>query len=220
MTTRLKPTAPPHDKAMKTVVDVPNARPRLTMQVTRLWHSVEKFAALVAVLFSIPAIVLSFLSWSASRQAVDLAEQDFVSARTLILRADYNAEKGTFHWMPLGDGVTLQTCTITFPSSLGVPRWSVLAPDFELPTLVLNAALQKAIQGAISPPPKNSSLVSLQTVLPVLVESTYLAKGELRHVRSCYDLTFWLTVSDNPVTAPQIDFKSALFMGHEAKASE
>ncbi len=80
--------------------------------------------------------------------------------------------------------------------------------------------MQKVIDASIQRPPKDKSLVSLQNVLPVFVEATYLAKGELRHARSCYDLTFWLSVSDRVSTPPQIEFKSALFIGHGTTVPE
>ena len=181
-----------------------------------LWNNIEKFAAFAAFLCAVPALIFSVLSWDVSQRAMQLAQQDFLSARTLILKADYNMQRESFHWLPVGEGVTLQTCTVTFPPSLHLSRESIISPDFDLPLSELKTAMRKIIERTVHRPAKDKSLVSLQNLFPVLVETTYLAKGEILRSKSCYNLMFSLAISDRERTPPQIDFRSALFLGNSS----
>jgi len=179
-----------------------------------IWNRGEKIAAIAAVLLSIPALVISGLSWSAAKHATELAEQDFASVRMLVLQGEYDAKEDTFKLLPVGDNATLQRCTIFFPPSLNLDRIEVSGPDFEFPVSEVKYQMQNILNQTIHRPPKDHSLVSLNNDFPVCVEASYIAKGQLLHICSIYNLNFELEVSDHISTPPHIEFKNMLLLGN------
>lgn len=174
-----------------------------------VWQHAEKLAALGALVLAIPAFVLSTLSYNTAQRALDLSEQDFRAARSLVLKGDYNAESRKIRWTPLGEGITLQTCTIILPPSLTPASESAMPPNFEMKAGELEQRIQWAVDKLEKP--RGPMIVSFpDRMFPVIVESVYLAKGEVRQARSVYDITFDVTFFSD--RRPKIDLKGTLFV--------
>lgn len=185
-------------------------------EVKGVWQHAEKLAALSALLLAVPAFILSLLSYSASHRALDLSEQDFRAARSLILKVDYKPETKTISLTPLGEGITLQTCRLLPPPSVSDGVMGAMSPSFEMSTMVLEQDLQTSLDKVPKPRHVNGALFP-DRMLPVIIESVYLAKGEVHQARSVYDITFDVNILSDG--RPMVVLKGSLFVSDASSLS-
>ena len=94
---------------------------------------------------------------------------------------------------------------------LTVPVWSVVAPDFTLPTVVLEASLQDILDQRI-PHESGFTKVLDGASVPFVFESYYIAKNERFFEISAYQLNYLAVVPDRQYAPAKITFQGITFL--------
>ena len=182
----------------------------------RAWKNAEKLAAFFAVLLALPAFILSWLSYSTSQTAIELAKEDFDASRSLVLVGEVIRERDVLRISPQLAEMRLQSATCLFPPTLQLQDRNPFDSSFEIPLSPLKEALA-AYAASLPKPDPESALVAPGRLLPFIVEAHYLAKGRLMFGRYLCNVTFSFVIRGDD-KLPKVQIDGLVFVGSIADA--
>ncbi|WP_159095101.1 hypothetical protein [Stenotrophomonas sp. ZAC14A_NAIMI4_1] len=151
------------------------------------WGEPSNVIAAIAVVLSVVALASSVKSCSVSESALELANADYMDARALVLLGRVDDDRIALR--PSDDSFVIQRVRYKFPSDFGGGFRSAVAPDFQVNVPSGLNVLKGIIAKSHSVDP-GMALVSLESSLPVLVETRAIAKGRPILDRSLYALVY------------------------------
>lgn len=160
------------------------------------WREPSNIIAGMAVVLSVIALGSSVKSCSVSERALEVAEAEYSDARALVLLGAVAGDR--IDLRPIDDSFVLQSVQFKFPKEFGGSSRPAVPPDFQVNIPSELNVLKRIIVDRYSVE-SGMALVSLQSGLPVLVETRAIAKGRPIVDRSLYALIYnFVLVAEPP----------------------
>lgn|GEM_PF-4552105 len=160
------------------------------------WREPSNVIAGTAVMLSVIALGSAVKSCSVSERALAVAEAEYSDARALVLLG--RAVGDRIDLRPIDDSFVIQTVQFKFPKEFGGSSRPAVPPDFQINVPSEINVLKRIIAERYSVE-SGMALASLQSGVPVLVETRAIAKGKSILDKSLYVLIYnFVLVGDQP----------------------
>lgn len=160
------------------------------------WCEPSNVIAGMAVILSVIALGSSVKSCSVSERALAVAEAEYLDARALVLLG--RVVEDHIDLRPIDDSFVIQGVQFKFPEEFGGAFRPAVPPDFQINVPSELNVLKRIIAERYSVEP-GMALASLQSGVPVLVETRAIAKGRTTFDRSLYVLVYnFVLAGDQP----------------------
>ena len=171
------------------------------------------FSAIIAIcsaVCSLIAIGVSIKSCTLSERVLDISNEEYLSSRSAIYKGVLNATNDKLILNSIDSNIQIQCAAIYLPPQLDETTWNISAPDFGFPLLVMRNCLEKFLDENVS---KEEGYVKIidHTSIPLIIASSYIAKGESYSDMSLYQLVYQGIVLDEVNKRPKITFKGLIF---------
>jgi hypothetical protein len=151
------------------------------------WYEPSNVIAGTAVILSVIALGSSVRSCSVSERALAVAEAEYLDARALVLLG--TVVEDHIDLRPIDDSFLIQSVQFKFPKEFGGASRPAVPPSFQINVPSELNVLKRIIEENYSVEP-GMALASLQSGVPVLVETRAIAKGRATFDRSLYVLVY------------------------------
>lgn len=175
-----------------------------------IWLSPTTVIAVVSVAFSLAAIIVSIKSCTIAEKALDLSNQEFSASRSAIYRGVLNEKNDELSLSTIDSNIQMQYGAIHLPPQLDKTVWNISPPDFKFPLIVMRSHVEDFLDKKVTRE-KGYVKVIDQTSIPLIIGSSYIAKGQPYLDMSLYQLVYIATISDGTYKRPTVTFKGLIF---------
>jgi hypothetical protein len=177
------------------------------------WFSPASLTAALSGILSIIALMVSVRGCNISERAFELAAEDFYGSRSVVYKGTVEEGTDEIELSTVDPSIQIQLGTIFYPPQVDKTEWPITPPRFRFPIVVLRGNMEKLIDQRI-PREDNYIKVVDKASIPLIVQSTYTAKGKAFKDISLYQLLYLAIVPPEKYNSPSITFKGLSFLGH------
>lgn len=172
---------------------------------SRLYHFLSSASALAAVI----ALFISIKSCQVSNNALNLAGDEYIQERTLILTANFPDSDDGITLKPTNAEITLLRATVTFPPEI----YAEAVPISSNGELWRMGGIIPSLQSyVLKKVPRENDVIKVQSSqIPVIVDSYYAAKGDTYTDKSLYFLGYDASVFEDTYKSPSIHLRDLVF---------
>ncbi|PKL39013.1 MAG: hypothetical protein CVV44_09095 [Spirochaetae bacterium HGW-Spirochaetae-1] len=176
----------------------------------KTWFSSTVIISVGSIIFSLIAIVVSIRSCSISEKALNLTTEDFIASRSAIYRGTINKSNDKLFLSTIDTNIQLQCAAVHLPPQLDKDKWNISQPDFMLSLVIIRGYIEGYLEKNVL---RETGYVKIfdQTSIPIIIGSSYIAKGQSYSDLSLYQLVYTAVVSDEINKRPEVTFKGLIF---------
>ncbi len=174
-------------------------------------------AAIVATI-SLAALVMSLYSNKIADRSLEVANKshelavtESKSQRALILGSTVSDDGQTIKLKTTDPNVALQEAHVFLPSALGRQSWQLLPPDYKLHAIQFSVPLQEILE-KLGNPKSRFGKTAVDKSMPIVISSTYTAKGEVHYEQSLYRIMYSFVISDKYKKPPTVNLKWLVYI--------
>ena len=183
---------------------------KIKNSIPKSWLSSTTIFSVISIFFSLVAITISMKSCSISERALNLTRQDFDASRTVVYKSTLNASNDELFLTSVDQNIQLQCAAIYYPPQLDSTVWNISPPDFGLSLVVLRNEIGFFLDENVIREMGYYKVID-QTSIPIIIGSSYVAKGQAYQDVSLYQFVYIAVVSDNKFEPPSVTFKGLIF---------
>jgi hypothetical protein len=176
------------------------------------WLSPASLTAAISGLLSIVALLVSVRGCNISEKAFDLAAEDFYGSRSAVYKGTVK-ETDEIELSAVDPNIQIQLGKVFYPQQVDKTEWPVSPPKFSFPIVVLRGNMEKIIDQRIAREDDYIKIVDKASI-PLIIQSTYIAKGKAFKDTSLYQLLYLAVVPPERYKSPSITFNGLSFLGH------
>ena len=139
-----------------------------------------------------------------------MSEKEYYSSRIIILKGTINKGNNELFLIPLDPNQHIQRLISYLPTAIDNTPWDLMPPNYSMPLGSVREKLQSFVESKFKRKPGYIFTTS-NAHLPIIIDSVYIAKGELFSDRSEYILIYEWFLDDQRNKRPKIIFKALVF---------
>lgn len=165
----------------------------------------EKWIPIISLIFSLLALFITYSQYKLSAQQDD-------ESKIAIWSGKYDESNQNLSIVSNDNQINIQHGTVFFPSNLDLNPTYISPPDFKFSTITLETAISKYVDLKYSR--SNDSIKDVQSDIPIIINSNYTAKGNIRQISSSYTINYIATLPQNDVEPPTVEIQGIWFSHH------
>jgi hypothetical protein len=164
----------------------------------------------VSVTLSLLAVVVSIRSCSISERAIHLSSQDFVASRSVIYKGVVNEKNDELLLSAIDSDIQIQCAAIYLPPQLNNTTWNISPPNYAFPLAMMRRHICDLLDKYVVREKGYYKIIE-HTSVPLIIASSYIAKGQSYSEMSLYLLVYTALVPDENYEIATIKFKGLIF---------
>lgn len=180
------------------------------MNINKKWVNPATIVSISSAILSMVAISVSVKSCTVSQRSLELSQQDFMASRSVVYKATLNSENDEIQFAAGDPNIQLQYGTVYVPPQLNKTEWPIAPPKFGLPLVVMRNNVESFLDKKVIRERGYIKVID-KTSVPIVLATSYVAKGRAYSEISLYQLVYTGVVSDEPFKRPTITFEGLIF---------